>query len=102
MNHDILSIKPSKIQVLPAVLRDARFRALTAYLVVAGYEVNETRCIGVTLANPCDANVEPLKKFCDDVCLESALVKIPWATGDRSILFIRAVGNWSPTCLRNA
>ncbi len=97
-----LTIKPTRRSVLSAVKRDDTFKALTADAFVACYVVNDRHCLGVTFDEAHAGMIKQLERFCKEVFLETATVSIPWSTEDRKIVFIRAVGNWSPTCLRNA
>ena len=96
-----LTVKPTQRPILSAVKRDDTFRMLTADAFIAYYVVNSRHCLGVTFDEAHAGMIKQLERFCKDVLLETATVAIPWSTEKRQIVFIRAVGNWSPICLRN-
>ena len=96
-----LTVKPTQRPILSAVKRDDTFRMLTADAFIAYYVVNGQHCLGVTFDKAHAGMIKQLERFCKDVLLETATVAIPWSTEKRQIVFIHAVGNWSPICLRN-
>ena len=102
MKMEELDIKVVKTPTLFAVRSNNTFCKLTVDAHVTTYKVNGRRCLGVTFDEAHTGMITQLERFCKDILLEIATVAIPWSTEKRQIVFIHAVGDWSPICLRNA
>ena len=102
MNLDTIEIKKLKAPVLSAVSPNNLFREITAAAYVnAFYNVNGSRCIGLTFENIDEATISRLRKFCNKTMLEVIFMAIPWRK-NITVAFIRkAVTNWLPSCLEN-
>lgn len=102
MNLDTIEIKKLKAPVLSAVSHNNLFREITAAAYVnAFYNVNGSRCIGLTFENIDEATISRLRKFCNKTMLEVIFMAIPWRE-NITVAFIRkAVANWLPSCLKN-
>lgn len=99
---DKIEIKPLQSPTLTAVSSNALFREITAAAYVnAFYNVNGSRCIGLTFENIDEATISRLRKFCTKTMLEVIFMAIPWRE-NITVAFIRkAVTNWLPSCLKN-
>lgn len=97
---DKLTIKPITATTLSHVQRNEVFCAITATAMVAPYSVGGARCLGVIFDRADDADLHRLERFCARVLLDFFALPMPW-DGRQTLVLIRPIGNWSPTCLRN-
>ena len=102
MNLDTIEIKKLNAPTLSAVSNNDLFREITAAAYVhAFYNVNGSRCIGLTFENIDESTISCLRKFCVKTMLEVVFMAIPWRE-NVTVAFIRkAVSNWLPSCLEN-